>query len=172
MIWGFLFNAQFGAVNSFLSLLGIENIPWLFHPTWARINIVMLEVWRGLGFVFVIFLIALRNVPRDFYEAAEIDGASSTRQLFSISLPMISPTLFFIIVTQTIFSLQIFDSVQLLTRGGPGFSTTTIGLHIYNTAFLFRNMGYGATIAIVLFFIMIIFTATQFYIAKKWVHYN
>lgn len=172
MVWGILFNTGMGAVNSFLVSWGMARVPWLTNPQWAKVTIIMLDVWKGLGFFFIIYLVALRNVPRDFYEAASIDGAKPRQLFWHITWPLISPTTLFLSINALIGSLQIFDGPYILTKGGPGDATLSLVNYIYETAFQLRNMGYATTLAIVLLLFTLLVTALQFIASKRWVHYT
>lgn len=172
MVWGMFFNTDFGVVNGLLQMIGLNRIPWFTDMTWALRSIMMLDIWKGLGFFFIIYLVALRNVPREFYEAADIDGAGKMQMFWRISIPHISPTSFFLLITSLIGGLQVFDPAYILTRGGPGDATRTIVLYLWETAFQKLNMGYGTTLAIMLFFIVLIITLLQFVLGKRWVHYD
>ena len=172
MVWGLMFNTDFGVVNALLQSIGLSKIPWFTDMQWAMRSIILLDVWKGLGFYFIIFLVALRNVPKDFHEAAEIDGAGGWMKFWRISLPIISPSSFFLLITGVIGSLQIFDSAYILTRGGPGDATRTFVLYLWETAFQKLNMGYGTALAVLLFVIVLIITLLQFVLGRRWVHYD
>ncbi len=172
MVWGLMFNTDFGVVNALLQSIGLSKVPWFTDMRWAMRSIILLDIWKGLGFYFIIFLVALRNVPKDFHEAAEIDGASYWMKFWRISLPIISPSSFFLLITGVIGSLQIFDSAYILTRGGPGDATRTFVLYLWETAFQKLDMGYGTALAVLLFIIVLIITLLQFLLGRRWVHYD
>jgi multiple sugar transport system permease protein len=172
MVWGLLLNTDSGVVNGLLSMVGLAKIPWLTDVNWALPTLIMLDVWRGLGFFFIVDLVALRNVPKDFYEAAAIDGAGKWALFRYITLPSISPTTLFLFVIGAIGSLQAFDLSYILTRGGPGDATTTLGYYLWQNAFQFLHMGYGATVALLLFVFILAFTILQFALSKRWVFYG
>lgn len=172
IVWGMLLNTDMGVINGMLSAIGLGKVPWLTDPKFSLMTITLLDVWKGAGFFFIIYLVAMRNVPRDLYEAAEIDGAGKRQKFFSITLPMISPTSLFLTIQAIIGSLQVFDQAQILTNGGPGDSSTTMVLYIYQNAFQRMNMGYGTTLALLLFVFIMIVTIAQMVLSKKWVFYN
>jgi multiple sugar transport system permease protein len=172
MVWGLLLNTDIGVINGFLNMVGIQKIPWLTNAVWAMRSIILLDVWKGLGFYFIIYLVALRNVPKEFYEAADIDGAKSWKKFLHITLPFISPTTLFLSVMAIIGALQVFDQAYILTKGGPGDATMTMVFYIWQSAFQSMNMGYGTTLALLLFVLIMFVTLIQFIASKKWVFYQ
>ena len=114
-----------GVINGLLTTVGLGKVPWLTDPRFSLMTVIILDVWKGVGFFFIIYLVALRNVPKDLYEAAEIDGAGKSKKFFSITLPLISPTTLFLTIQAVIGSLQVFDQAYVLTKGGPGDSSST-----------------------------------------------
>ena len=152
--------------------MGLGKVPWLTDPRFSLMTVIILDVWKGVGFFFIIYLVALRNVPKDLYEAAEIDGAGKSKKFFSITLPLISPTTLFLTIQAVIGSLQVFDQAYVLTKGGPGDSSSTMVFYIWQNAFLKMDMGYGTTLALLLFVFVMIVTVTQMVLSKKWVFYN
>lgn len=172
IVWGMLLNTDMGVINGLLAFIGLGKVPWLTDPRFSLMTVTLLDVWKGVGFFFIIYLVALRNVPRDLFEAAEIDGAGKRQKFFSITLPLISPTTLFLTVQAIIGSLQVFDQAQILTNGGPGDSSTTMVLYIYQNAFQRMDMGYGTTLALMLFIFIMLVTVIQMGLSKKWVFYN
>jgi multiple sugar transport system permease protein len=172
IIWTFLFNRDLGPLNYYLGLLGVERIPWLNSSTYSPWAIVIADVWRNVGFYILVFLGGMQAISRDLYEAAEVDGASSWHQFRHITLPLLSPTILFLTVISVIGALQIFEQPQILTNGGPGDATRTIVLYIYEHGFRFFDMGYASTIAISLFAIILVLTALQFRLSRRWVFYQ
>ncbi|GMA30320.1 carbohydrate ABC transporter permease [Litorihabitans aurantiacus] len=168
----YLFNERFGVVNYYLRLLGGSNVPWLTSEGGAIVTIVMVAVWQSIGFTFILFVAALTSVPRDVVEASEIDGAGPVRRLTSITLPLISPTVFFACVIGLINSMQLFDQPFILTQGGPGTATTTVTMVIYQTAFQNLQFGYGSAISMVLFAALLLLTGVQFVLSRKLVFYS
>jgi len=128
-------------------------------------------VWRNLGFYVLVFLGGMQAIPRDFYEAAEVDGASVWRQFRHITLPLLSPTILFLAVISVIGALQIFEQPQILTNGGPGDATRTIVMYLYEHGFKFFDMGYASAIAVSLFVIILVFTGLQLRLSRRWVFY-
>lgn len=172
MFWGLLFNTDFGAINGLFASVGIGPVPWLSSQSWALPSLMVLDVWKGVGFGFIIYLVALRNVPAMYYEAATLDGAGRWASFRYITLPAVSPITLFVTVINTIGGLQVFDSAYLLTHGGPGISTKTLVYLLWENAFQFLNMGYGSTIAVVLFALIAVVIGAQFALARVFVSYD
>lgn len=170
--WGYMFATDTGLINYYLRQLGFSNVPWLTDPTVAYATIAIFSFWKFVGTTFLYYIIGLSNIPEVYYEAAEIDGAGSVHIFTRITLPLLSPTIFFVVITNLIGVFQIFDEPYLLTNGGPGMSTKTLSVYIYETAFKSMNIGYGATISFALFIVILILTIFQFAIQKKWVVYD
>ena len=172
IIWGFLFSTDLGIVNYYVRLLGSTNIPWMTSSTFVYFTIALFSFWKFIGVTFLYYFIGLKNIPDVYYEAASIDGAGRFQTFFKITLPLLTPTIFFVVVTNIIGVFQIFDEPFLLTEGGPGDATRTVALQIYETAFRHMNIGYGATISFALFLIIMIITFIQFTGQKRWVNYD
>ncbi len=170
--WGYIFSTDTGVLNYFVRQMGFENIRWLTDSTMAYVTIAIFSFWKFIGTTFLYYIIGLSNIPDVYYEAAQIDGASSTKTFFKITLPLLTPTIFFVIITNLIGVFQIFDEPFLLTNGGPGVATKSVAMYIYETAFRSMNMGYGSTIALSLFLIILTITITQFTVQNKWVNYG
>jgi multiple sugar transport system permease protein len=172
MVWRWIYNTEFGVLNAFLGSLGINPINWLGDPILAMPAVILMSIWRSAGFNTVLFLAGLQGVPQEYYEAAEIDGASRWDRFLHVTLPLISPTTFFVIVNGLIGSWQVFDQVYILTRGGPLLSTVTVVYLIYSNGFEWYKTGYASAMAYALFLIIIGLTAVQFILQKRWVFYN
>jgi multiple sugar transport system permease protein len=172
MVWRWIYNTEFGVLNAFLGSLGINPVNWLGDPVLAMPAVVLMSIWRSAGFNTVLFLAGLQGVPQEYYEAAEIDGASRWDRFVHITLPLISPTTFFVVVNGLIGSWQVFDQVYILTRGGPLLSTVTVVYLIYSNGFEWYKTGYASAMAYGLFLIIIALTAIQFLLQKRWVFYN
>ena len=156
MIWLWLYAPNAGIINQALGLLGIPPQKWLLDPRLALPSVMIMAVWKNLGFTMVIFLAALQGIPAHLYESAELDGANAWHKVRRITLPLIRPATFFIFVTAMISSFQVFGSVFVMTQGGPGYATTTIVYQIYLNAFRYLRMGYASSQAVILF--AVIFT--------------
>jgi len=178
-IWLWLLNPQYGLVNEIifqigyhLTGLGWKAPTWFSDPFWALPSLTMVAVWAAIGGnMMIIFLAGLQGIPNELYEAASIDGASATRRFWHVTLPMITPTLFFNSVLACITAFQTFDVAFIGTKGGPAYATWLYGLHIYRTTFEFFEMGYGSTLAWILFIALSVFTYLQFRSSRNWVYY-
>ena len=170
--WVFFLNKDFGVINYFLNKIGIDSIAWLTNAAWTIPAIALFSVWKFVGNSFMFYLIGLQNIPDSFYEAAEIDGANKFQVFFKITLPLLSPTIFFVVTTTLIGCMQIFDEPFLITHGGPGDASRTIALEIYEKAFKYNDMGYASAFAAILFIIVLVITIAQFSFQKKWVNYD
>ena len=172
MLWRSIFGYA-GVVNQFLALFGIEGPGWTTDPDWALMTLVTLSVW-GFGAAMVIFLAGLRQIPRMYYEAASVDGATPVRQFFAITLPLLSPVLFFNLVLGLIGSLQTFTQAYVFSggTGGPADSTLFFNLYLYQQGFQRFDMGYASALAWVMFLVIAAFTAINFLVSKYWVFYD
>lgn len=172
-VWRWIYEPNFGLLNSLLYAIGVPHPPaWLSSPSWAMPALILLGVWQGLGFQMVIFLAGLQGIPLHLYEAASIDGAGWWARFRHITVPLISPTTFFVLIISVIGSYQVFDQAFVLTEGGPGYATTTLVYYIYEYAFQFFKMGYAAAMAWILFAIVFVLTVVQFRVQSRWVHYD
>lgn len=171
IIFGWLLNGNYGVINYLLSLLGIDGPQWLVDPKWAIIAVIFASAF-GVGSMMLIFYTDIKNIPIDLYEAAAIDGAGPARQFFSITLPMITPTILFNLITSIINSFQQVTLVMLLTNGGPMKSTYFYGLMTYNNAFKFHKLGYASANAWVMFIIILLLSALVFKSSDTWVFYE
>ena len=172
VIWMWILNGDFGILNQFLANFGINGPQWLTDTSLVMVSIALLSVWWQLGFNMVIFLAGLQGISTSYYEAAEIDGASKFQKFKHITLPLISPTTFFVTIMAIISSFQMFDQALVITGGGPAKASYTLVFHIYETAFMNFRMGEGSAAAMILFVIILIFTLIQFKLSKRWVHYE
>ncbi|WP_396334548.1 carbohydrate ABC transporter permease [Alkalihalobacillus sp. MEB130] len=171
-IWLFMFHPSIGVFNNIVQTLGLEAIPWLTSRQWALISVSVTTIWMGIGFNFIILLGGLQNISQDLYESALIDGAGYFARLFKITIPMLSPTLFFVVTVTLINSFQSFGQIHILTGGGPNEATNIIVYSIYKEAFEFSRFGTASAQAIVLFFFILVFTVLQFKVGEKKVHYQ
>lgn len=163
--------SQKGLLNQFIANFGIEPINWLFQPAATKPAFILMSLW-GVGPQMIIFLAGLQNVPQELMEAAEIDGASTWRRFLNITLPLISPVLFFNLVVGIIGSFQIFTGAFIMTNGGPQDATLFMVLYIYRQGFKYFDMGYAALLSWLLFFVIMVFTALQFRVSNRWVYYE
>jgi multiple sugar transport system permease protein len=171
MLWLWLFNAKLGLINLFLTKIGISNPPaWLDDVSWAMPALVLMSVW-GVGNTVIIYLAGLQAVPRELYEAAEIDGASPIRKIWHVTLPGISPVIFFNLIMGIIGTLQVFGTPYIMTGGGPARSTYFYTMYLYDNAFVNLKMGYASALAWVQLLIVLALTGFAAWTSKKWVHY-
>ncbi|PLR67373.1 MULTISPECIES: carbohydrate ABC transporter permease [Bacillaceae] len=171
VVWSYLYNPQFGLFNYMLELLHIPPVPWLQHPVMAKVSLIALALWRAIGINMIIFLAALQGIPKTYYEAAQLDGASDWKQLTKITLPLLRYAIFFVSITTMIGWLQFFEEPFIMTKGGPLDSTTSVALFIYRNGFQLSNFGYAAAGSFILFIAIIIVTMIQFKLQKKDVDY-
>ncbi len=172
IVLAYMFHREFGVVNYYLGKLGVSPIPWLNSSRWALITVVLTYVWQGLGFTFIIFIGGLANINKDVLEAADMDGATGWRRLVHITLPLLSPTILFAVVIGVINALQVFAEPYVMTQGGPGDASRTIVMTIYEAAFKNLELGYGSAIAMILFVVILLVTAFQFWVGKRSVFYQ
>jgi len=178
MVWRWLYNGDFGLINYVLSLVGVDGPNWIADPDTALYALVVIGVWSSIGYNMIILLAGMQSIPADYYEAAALDGAGPVRQFFRITLPLLSPTAFFVSVISVIGSLQLFDLVFVIAgsgasaRANPAFPRLqTVVQLFYDRAFVTNDRGYAAAIVMVLLLIIVILTALQFRLQKRWVHY-
>ncbi|MDR2930524.1 MAG: sugar ABC transporter permease [Propionibacteriaceae bacterium] len=163
ILWQWAYNGDFGLVNQALDLIGIQGPNWLQSTTWAKPGIIIMAVWKGLGYSMLLYLAAIQSVPKSLYEAATLDGASGSRQFTAITIPMVQPVTFFLIVTNIIGGAQIFTEINIMTpTGGPELSTASAVWLIWREAFRYQKMGSATAMAIVLGLIVMIVTLIQF----------
>ena len=173
-IWQWLYNSEtYGLLNSVLAAFGLGPVKWLDSTATAMNCVVVMNVWKAIGYYALIILSALKSIPNEIYEAARLDNASPAKTFFRITLPMLTPQLFFLLITITIGSFKVFDSMRIMTNGGPGTSTQVITMFIYNYAFVRNNsLGIGAAAGVVLMAIMMMVTLIYFRVLEKRVHYQ
>jgi multiple sugar transport system permease protein len=172
LVWTWLFNPAYGLINVLLGEIGIAGPPWLDSLQWAMPSIILVSVWRNFGYSLVIFLAGLQGVPAHLYEAAQVDGAGRWHQFRHVTLPMLSPTTFFLLVTAVISSFQVFDQIFVMTSGqaGPADATRVIVFHIYELAFRLFQFGQASAVTVLLFLVILAVTLLQFRLGR-WVHY-
>ncbi|MCR4689806.1 MAG: sugar ABC transporter permease [Lachnospiraceae bacterium] len=170
MVWKWLFNSQFGLLNHILPF----KLNWVSDPKIAIFSIALIGIWSVIGYNMVLFLAGLQDVPRDYYEAAQLDGATEIEQFFKITLPLVSPTIFFVVVTRMIAAMQVFDLIYMvIDYNNPALKKTESLVYLfYNYSFQQGNKGYGATVVVVLLIVIMILTVIQLIGQKKWVYYN
>ncbi len=168
MIWKWILNPEYGIINYLLSLIGLQGPGWLLDPNWAMTGVILTSVWKDIGFITVIYLAGLQEIPDYLYEAAEIDGVTLWQKFRHITWPMLSGTTFFVVTISLINSFQVFDQVWIMTEGGPAGATSVMVEQIYKNAFKYYKMGYASAISWVLFIIIFIFTFVQNRMQKKW----
>jgi multiple sugar transport system permease protein len=171
MIFKFILAPDTGAINRFLAMFGIDGPAWLLDPAWVKMSFIFLAIW-GVGANMVLLLAAIQGVPDELYESAEMDGASKFRMFINITIPIISPVIFFNLIMGVIGSLQAFSQIYILTGGGPNNASNMIVPYLFSNAFEFYKMGYASSIAWVLFVIIIIFTVIIFKSSSMWVYYE
>lgn len=171
-VWIWLYIPHDGLVNAVLGWFGINGPTWLISDNWAMPALILMSVWKSFGFGMVVFLAGLQAIPQQLYEAGRVDGTSPWNSFRHITLPMLSPALFFVIVTSVIGSFQVFDQALIMTNGGPGTRTTTLVMYIYRTGFENYDQGYAAAQSLVLFAFIVAITAGQFLFQRRLVHYD
>ncbi|MFH1086508.1 MAG: sugar ABC transporter permease [Chloroflexota bacterium] len=172
VLWAFILHPRLGPVNYALGQLGLPQPGWLTVKEWAMPALIIMGLWGGMGGNrMLIFLAGLQGVPQELYEASDIDGAGAAAKFFHVTVPMISPVVFFNVVLGVIGSLQVFTTAFVATGGGPNYATWFLALHIYNNAFRYFRLGYGSMLAWILAFILVIFTFVQVKLSNRWVYY-
>jgi multiple sugar transport system permease protein len=172
IVWSYIFQPYMGLINSLLYSMGITGPDWLGSTRTALLSVIIVQVWFVSGYNMVIYLAGLQAVPESFYESGRIDGASSFRLFWHITLPMLSPTTFFLTITSLIASIQIFDLIFVMTRGGPGFASTVYIHYLYSRAFQYSQMGYASAMAWALFLVIAGVTMVQWKLQRYWVFYQ
>ncbi|WHY80089.1 sugar ABC transporter permease [Neobacillus sp. WH10] len=172
IVWSWIYEPKVGLANWVLNLFHLPALEWTSSSTWAMPAVIIVSIWKGVGWTMIFYLNALKKVPVSLYEAAALDGASKWRQFLHITIPFISPTTLFLVVITSIDALQAYDQIQVLTQGGPAGSTRTMLYFYYQTAFEEFNMGKATATAILLVVITAAFSFIQFLLSKRWVHYQ
>ncbi len=172
IVWSYIFDPQYGLMAQVLGWVGVSSPDWLNRPEWAMPAIIIVYVWKNLGFAAVIFLAGLQAIPRDLYDAAKVDGANVWWRFRSVTLPMLSPITFFLVVTSILNTFQAFDIIRVMTQGGPVDSTNTLIFYVYEQGFVALNAGRSAAASLVLFALMMIVTLVQLRFTERKVHYG
>jgi multiple sugar transport system permease protein len=171
IVWGYFYGDDLGVINYYLIKLGFAPIHWLTSSHTAMMSIIIMDIWKNTGFFMIIFIAALQGVPKTIMDAAIMDGSSYWRRFFRIVLPWISPVVFFAIVYASIGALQVYESIVILTRGGPGDATRSLSIHIVEEAFDSFEIGYAASVAVIMTLIILIITSIQLLASRRWVRY-
>ena len=174
MVWRWLYNSEFGLINHLLNRIGLSSVNWISDPGIAYISVAIVGIWSVIGYNMVLFFAGLQEIPRDYYEAAEIDGAGGVKQFFYITLPLISPTMFFVTVTRVIGAMQVFDSIyMMMEKSNPALVKTQSLVYLfYKYSFVEGNKGYGSAIVMLLLLVILLIKVIQLLCQKKWVNYN
>lgn len=172
LLWQYMLDPSFGLINHYLERIGLTAPDWFLDPSWALPAIIGIDFWHTLGFTFVIMLAGLQTVPKQLVEAARTDGANNRQIFWHVTVPMMSPTLFFAMVVTFIGAFQIFDPIQIITAGGPDDATTTLVMYLYEQGFQAFQVGYAAAVAILVFVVIMLVTLLQFWGSRKWVHHQ
>jgi raffinose/stachyose/melibiose transport system permease protein len=163
LLFSFIYNPQMGLLNSFLELIGLEELgkPWLGNAGTAIYSVIAMSQWQSIGFITMLFIVAIQKIPKELYEAAEIDGAGKVRNFFSITVPQVKETMFVNVLITVTGSILVFNEPYILTNGGPGVSSMTLAVHMYQLGFFKDNMGYASAVATLIFLLSAIFAITQ-----------
>lgn len=171
IVWTWIFQPNDGLANMVLSFLGLPALKWISSSQTAMLSVIIVTVWKSMGYAMIFYLSALEKVPEELYEASALDGAGKWGQFFAITIPSISPTTFFLMIITMVNSLQAYDQIQILTQGGPSGSTRTLLYMYYQLGFQEFKMGQATAVAVVMIIITVMLSLVQFYASKKWVHY-
>jgi len=167
VVWSYLYDPKFGLFNMILKMMGLPIRHWLTSSKEALGSIIIFSIWKYLGYNMVLFIAGLQNIPDSFYEAATIDGAGPLKKFFHVTIPLLAPTIVFVVIYNTILALKVFDQVFVLTAGGPAGSSTVVVLELYEMAFLHYRFGYAASMAFVLFLFIMIITVLQYTFSRR-----
>lgn len=167
MVWQWLYNDDFGLINSGLNSIGLPSVPWLTSSAWAMPSVIIMSIWKSLGFNSVILLAGVQGVSPAIYEAADIDGANVVQKFFRITLPMLKPTVMFVMIISMINSFQAFDQIYIMTKGGPGTATQVVSYLVYMNAFQYFKQGYASAMAYILFIIIFVASIIQLKVSEK-----
>jgi multiple sugar transport system permease protein len=172
LVWGLLLEPNFGLVNYLLGLIGIQGPGWTQSLQWAMPALILVTVWKTVGYNMVIFLAGLQDIPQEVREAARVDGADGLRETLNVVLPLLSPTTFFVIVISLITSFQVFDYIYVMTQGNPAYETLTLSYYIYQIGFQYFRMGQASALSYMLFAVVFLLTLFQFGLQRRWVQYQ
>jgi ABC-type sugar transport system permease subunit len=172
LVWAYIFDPVYGLMRIFLNAFGIASPNWLVDTSWAMPAIIIVYLWKNVGYSAVIYLAGLQNIPRELYEAAKVDGANGMQSFWNITVPLLSPVTFFVSVTTILFSIQAFDIIAVMTGGGPVNATTTLVWYLYEQGFIAFRAGIAAAVGMLLFVLMLAITIFQVYFVQRRVHYS
>jgi multiple sugar transport system permease protein len=172
VVWQFLFQRDIGVINHYLGRIGIEPVGWLSNPQVALTSVIILDVWKNVGFAMLIAIAGLQGISSDYYDAARVDGAGRMRTFWQITVPLLSPTILFLVTMNTIGAFKVFESIVVLTNGGPGDATRSLVMYIYEQGFKSFNMGYASAISLLLLSLIVLVTSIQFVLSKRWTFYE
>jgi ABC-type sugar transport system permease subunit len=172
LVWAYIFDPVYGLMRIFLNAFGIASPNWLVDTAWAMPAIIIVYLWKNVGYSAVIYLAGLQNIPRELYEAAKVDGANGMQSFWNITVPLLSPVTFFVSVTTILFSIQAFDIIAVMTGGGPVNATTTLVWYLYEQGFIAFRAGIAAAVGMLLFVLMLAITIFQVYFVQRRVHYS
>jgi multiple sugar transport system permease protein len=172
VVWSWMFSTHFGFINTVLESVGIPGLKWLSSTKWAMPAVAIVNIWFRLGYNMILYLAGLQGIPEQLYEVADIDGAGTWRKFWHVTLPLLTPTTFFLLVISVIQSFQVFGLIYIMTEGGPGYATSVYIYYLYQNGFRFFKMGYASSLAVVLFLIIGFITFVQWRLSKKWVFYG
>ena len=167
LVWAWMFDTTQGVINGALGKLGLPRVPWTSSEAWALPSIIITTIWVRSGFCMVVYLAGLQSIPASLHEAATVDGAGPWRRFWSVSWPLLGPTSFLLLIISVVFSFQVFDLIYVMTGGGPGFSTTVLVGYIFRAAFTQFKMGYASALGVVLFGLILAFTALQWRLSRQ-----
>lgn len=174
MVWRWMFHGEYGLINQILSVFGVSNIPWLTEPAVAMVAVSIVTIWSSIGYDIILILAGLQGISQSYYEAGKIDGATGLQQFFRITVPLVSPTMFFVLIMRIMSALKQFDLIYMLVdEKNPALSgAQTLTYLFYRQAFVIKDKGYASVIVLWTFFIIALITIVQFSTQKKWVHYD
>lgn len=172
IVWSWIYEPDIGLANTVLDFLGLDKIGWLQDPKWALLGVLLVTIWKSVGWAMIFYMVALRNVPSDLLEASELDGANPVQKFTRIILPLISPTTLFLFIVQIIGALQAYDQINVLTQGGPSGSTRTLLYMYYQSAFESFQIGEASTVAMILVFICMLLSVISLEVSKRTTHYQ
>lgn len=170
LAWRWIFSTRFGLLNHLLDIVGLTGQAWLSDPSWALVSVAVVSIWKDAGFYMILLIAGLQTIDPSYYEAARVDGARAFRRFYAITLPLLSRSLFFVLIIALVRSTQTFEITYALTNGGPNRASTTLAFYIYQNAFVHFEMGYASALAYILCFVIGLITLLNFWFRRRWVH--